>query len=373
MKLRHRLITCTVVLSIAIFLMIWRLPSTSVPPVAVEKPVLSVEIISPQQNIVPQTIMANGNIMAWQEASIGPEANGLRLIDVKVNIGDTVKRGQLLASFATDTIQAELVQSRTTVSEATVALADAAANAQRAKLLKDTGAISAQEIQQLINTERAAQARLDSALALEKIYQLKLKQTHILAPDDGVISAHIATVGAVMPTGQELFRLIRHGRLEWRAEVAEADLIQLKVGQIATLTLSHGETIQGKIRMIAPVVDVQTRNALVYVDLAANPYANMGMFAQGTFTIAQKNALTLPQSAVFIQDGFHFVLTVNASSRVQHIPVKIGQSFANQIEIIEGLTPLSQVIATGGGFLREGDLVRVLDTSTAHREVNHEF
>src|SRR3546814_21156386 len=58
----------------------------------------------------------------------------------------------------------------------------------------------------------------------------------LLAPDDGVISARSATVGAVLPAGQELFRLIRRGRLEWHAEVAASDLAKLKSGQIAHVT-----------------------------------------------------------------------------------------------------------------------------------------
>ena len=60
------------------------------------------------------------------------------------------------------------------------------------------------------------------------LQQLRLRQTRVLAPDNGVISARSATVGAVLPAGQELFRLIRQGRLEWRAEVAAADLARLK-------------------------------------------------------------------------------------------------------------------------------------------------
>ena len=85
---------------------------------------LTVTVASLQPATFPIRVSANGNIMAWQEASIGTEANGLRLTDVKVNVGDTVRRGQSLAIFAADTVEAELAQTRAAVAEADVALAE---------------------------------------------------------------------------------------------------------------------------------------------------------------------------------------------------------------------------------------------------------
>ena len=156
---------------------------------------LTVTVASLQPATFPIRVSANGNIMAWQEASIGTEANGLRLTDVKVNVGDTVRRGQSLAIFAADTVEAELAQTRAAVAEADVALAEAAANAERARLLQESGALSAQQIHQYLSAERTARARLDAARAVEKTQRLRVAQTRIAAPDDGVISARAATVG----------------------------------------------------------------------------------------------------------------------------------------------------------------------------------
>ena len=78
-----------------------------------------------------------------------------------------------------------------------------------------------------------AAARLAAARARQQAAELKLSKTNVLAPDDGVISARSAVVGSLTQTGQELFRLIRGGRLEWRAEVPSADLVKVKPGQIA--------------------------------------------------------------------------------------------------------------------------------------------
>ena len=173
---------------------------------------------------MPLKIAANGNIAAWQEASVGTEANGLRLAEVKVNVGDVVKRGRALPAHARHHRRRARADARPAVAEAEATLAEASANAQRARELQATGALSAQQINQYLTAERTAQARLEVAPAPPRSAAAAPAQTQVLAPDNGVISARSATVGAVLPAGQELFRLIRGGRLEWRAEVSATDL-----------------------------------------------------------------------------------------------------------------------------------------------------
>ena len=209
-------------------------------PAAAPRPALSVTTTQPLSASLPLKIAANGNIAAWQEAIIGTEANGLRLAEVRVNVGDVVKRGQVLATFAPDMMQADVAQIRAMVAEAEAALAEAAVNAKRARELQTSGALSDQQINQFLTAERTAQARLDAQRAQANVQALRLRQTQVLAPDDGVISARSATVGAVLPAGQELFRMIRQGRLEWRAEVAASDLARLKPGMSASVTPAGG-------------------------------------------------------------------------------------------------------------------------------------
>jgi len=334
------------------------------PAAAAPKAALTVTVTQPQPATLAMKVAANGSITAWQEASVGTEANGLRLAEVKVNVGDVVKRGQVLATFAPDTIAADLAQTRAAVAEAEATLAEAAANAQRARDLQTTGALSAQAIAQYLTAERTAQARLEAQRAAAKTQQLRLQQTQVLAPDNGIISARSATVGAVLPAGQELFRLIRGGRLEWRAEVPSSDLVQLKVGQTATIVASGGTAIKGTIRMVAPTVDPQTRNGIVYVDLPAPGPARAGMFARGEFEIGSGQALTLPQTAVLLRDGFSYVLRVDNDSKVAQTKVTVGRRAGDRVEITGGLDAKARVVASGGGFLADGDTVRVVESAT---------
>ncbi|MBS0444929.1 MAG: efflux RND transporter periplasmic adaptor subunit [Proteobacteria bacterium] len=328
------------------------------------KAALSVSVVRPQSGSLPLAVRANGNIAAWQEASIGTEANGLRLADVRVNVGDVVQKGQVLATFAADTVRAEAAQTQAAIVEAEAALAEASANAERARSLKASGAMSESAIGQYLTTERTAKARLDAQRALGQAQQLRLQQTQVVAPDAGVISARSATVGAVLPAGQELFRMIRQGRLEWRAEVASSDLGVLKPGMAVTVTPASGATIAGTVRMVAPTVDAATRNGLVYVDLPAPGQARAGMYAHGEIAVGNSQALTLPQTAVLLRDGYAYVLRVGADAKVSEVKVQAGRRAGDRIEIVSGLDAAARVVASGGSFLSDGDSVHIVDATT---------
>jgi RND family efflux transporter MFP subunit len=329
------------------------------------KPALSVVVTQPQRATLPVSTRANGNVAAWQEASIGTEANGLRLAEVRVNVGDVVKRGQVLATFAPESMQVDMLQTRAAVAEAEATLGDAAANAERAKALRATGALSEATINQYVTAERTARARLDAQRAALQARQIRVGQTAVVAPDAGVISSRSATVGAVLPAGQELFRLIRQGRLEWRAEVASSDLAQIKPGARVTVTPAGGAPIAGTVRMVAPTVDPQTRNGIVYVDLPVPGSARAGMFARGEFEVGNATALTLPQSAVQLREGFSYVFKVGPENKVTQTKIDTGRRFGDRIEVTGGLTPDARVVAMGGGFLAEGDTVRIVDAPAA--------
>ena len=323
------------------------------------RPALTVSIVRPAPADISAKLQANGNVAAWQEASIGAESNGLRLTEVRVNVGDVVRAGQVLATFAPDTIQADVAQSRANLLEAQANAAEAQANAQRANTLSQSGALSAQQIQQYATAAQTAQARVEAAKAMLNAQQLRMKHTQVLAPDSGVISARTATVGAVVAAGTELFRMVRKGRLEWRAEVASSELARIQVGNPVNLTAASGAQVQGKVRMIAPTVDAQTRNALVYVDLPSHADIRAGMFARGEFVLGQRSAITVPASAIVVRDGFSNVFELTADKHVRMVRVQTGQRSGEAVEITSGLTPNAAIVARGGAFLNDGDLVLV--------------
>ena len=336
----------------------------------VAKPALTVAAVVPQRVSLPMRLAANGNIVAWQEAVIGAEGAALRLTEVRVNVGDRVQKGQVLATFAQDTPRADVAQARAALAEAEAAASNAAADAERARTLQASGALSASQINQYLTAEKTAAARVEAARAQAQAQQVRLSQTQVVAPDSGIISARAATVGAVVGGGTELFRLIRQGRLEWRAEVTSTELGRITAGTTAQITAASGARLAGKVRMIGPTVDPQTRAGLVYVDLTSLPgptagSARAGMFARGEFDLGATPALTVPQPAVVVRDGFSYVYRINADNRVSQLKVQTGRLAGDRVEITGGLAPDARLVASGAGFLNDGDLVRVVTAPPA--------
>jgi RND family efflux transporter MFP subunit len=330
------------------------------------RPALTVTTARPATARLPLRLNANGNVAAWQEAVIGSESNGLRLREVRVNVGDVVKKGQVLAVFDADVVNADLAQARAALQEAEANAAAAQSDAQRARALQSSGAMSEQEVTRYLTAERTASARVAAARATLSQQQLRLKYTQVVAPDSGIVSARSATVGAVAGVGTELFRMIRQGRLEWRAEVTAAELPRMKPGLKAQVKAASGATVTGTVRTVAPTVDPQTRIALVYVDLppSLSPDAPLkaGMFAGGAFELGESGALTVPNQAVVVRDGFAYVFRLNpgqgADSRVSQVKVTTGRRFGDRVEVTAGLPPDALVVISGAGFLNDGDLVR---------------
>lgn len=321
------------------------------------------------------TIEANGSIQPWQESIIGAEVSGLLLKEVLVNVGDEVKKGQTIAKFSSSTIEAELAQFTATLAEAKANYIEANSNAERARSIKEMGVLSRQQIDQFMSTEAVAKARIESAEANLNVQKIKLNQTVVTAPDAGIISTRTATVGAVANQGQELFRLIRQGRLEWRAEITSSDISKIKTNEPVTLTLPNGQTVNGKVRIVSPSIDNQTRNGLAFVDLPKSA-AKAGMYARGSFHLSQNKALTLPANAIVLREGFAYVMQVKADHRIKQIKVKLARRSADRIEItslkLDDLKDLNaDFVSAGGAFLADGDLVRVVpNTLTTNSSTN---
>lgn len=331
------------------------------------RPALTVTLITAQNEDWPQTLTANGNVVAWQEAVIGAEIANYRITEVRAQVGDVVRKGALLARIADDTVGSELAEAKAAVAELEASAAEARANAERARSLREQGFYSSQLATQYQTAEHTAAARLGAGKARLQAAQIRMDKTAVLAPDDGVISARSATVGSLTQGGQELFRLIRGGRLEWRAEAASADLGKVRAGALVKLTGPGGEVVQGQVRSVAPSVDPTTRNGLVYVDLprstakaGQNPAIKAGVFARGEFELGRVPAQTLPQTALVLREGFAYVFRLEGENRVAQTKVTLGRRQGERVEVLDGLPAGAKVVAAGAGFLADGDVVNVV-------------
>ncbi|HTO56603.1 MAG TPA: efflux RND transporter periplasmic adaptor subunit [Pseudomonadales bacterium] len=335
---------------------------------------LTVSVVQPERADWPELIHASGTIAPWQEAIVGAEVTGLRLSQLLVDVGDEVKKGQLLAQFDDATTLAMVRQSEAAVAEAEANVAEAEANAQRAERLGKTGALSQQDATQYLTRARTAQAQLESARARLHSQKLALEYTRVVAPDDGVVSARKATLGMVAQPGTELFRLVRQNRLDWRAELSGAQLAQVHVGDVASVTLGDGSLVTGKVRQVAPVLDENTRIGLAYVELdragdSANDAtkaqaARAGMYGTGTITLGSRTALTLPSSALVLRDGHEYVFVLGPDNRVALTKISVGRRVGNGVEVSDGLSGDERIVSAGAAFLNDADFVRVVDSGS---------
>jgi HlyD family secretion protein len=344
------------------------------------KSALTVSVTQAESRQFHPSITANGTVAAWQEASVSAEVSGLRLIDINAAVGDIVQKGQVLARFDTATLNADISATQAQLAEAKANSDEARANAERARELAKQGFYSKQAISQTNSQEQASVARLDAAKANLALQQLRLDHSVLRAPDSGVITARNAAIGSVVSAGMELFRLNRQGRLEWRGEVTSSEVPTVKLGSTVTLEDNNtgiSKTIAtGVVRQIAPNLDPHTRNAIVYVDLAASNTLKVGQFVRGKFAGASITALTVPSNSVVLRDGFNYVFVIknslntntntntNTQDRTVHTVVQtkvgLGQRQDNIIEVTSGLSSDAQVVTTGTAFLSDGDTVTVV-------------
>lgn len=325
-------------------------PPTTAQPVAA----LTVTEATARRASWPMTVEASGAIAPWQEASIGTQIGGYQLIDVRVNVGDRVRKGQVLARLDPALLKAEEAQLRASYDQAE-------ANRQRALSLQASGGVSDQDVLQYVTQARTAAA----ALAAKR---LQLRYTSVVAPDDGVISARTATLGAVAPAGQEFFRLIRQGRLEWRGELTAPQLARVISGQQITLDLPDGTHATARVRQTAPSLDERSRLGVVYADIAEGSRARAGMYADGRIEMAEKPAIIVPAQSVVIRDGRNYVLKIARpeAPRVSLQAVTIGRRRGDEVEIVSGLAEGARVVVQGAGFLNDGDVVRLAPNTPAN-------
>lgn len=321
---------------------------------------LTVSLISPVSKPWLDRLTATGNIEAWQLMSIGAEVNGVRVVEVLADVGDSVRKGQLLARLDDAGVRVDLSIQQAVLAEAQANLAQAQLSLARAKKLGGVQVISQQDLLQSETTAKTNTARLAMAEAQIKALELKLHNTHITAPDDGIVAARSASVGALVEGSSELFKLIRAGRIEWRAELRPEQQAKLDIGQAVELRDPLGHLVEGHVRQIAPTADSTSRTSLVYVDVPSSKSLKPGVLATGEFLLPRRMALTVPHTAVVLRDGFNYAMTVGQDGLVKPIKVQIGEQRGSDVEILAGLTSSHRIIASGLGFLHAGDRVKVV-------------
>ncbi len=331
-------------------------------------PSLTVTTTAPLALTVDRVLVVSGSVAAWQEVSLGVELSGNRVADVLVEVGDRVRKGQPLLRLDSRSLAVEARQTEAALLQAQANLALARGESERGALLLTRGLISNADNDQLKANLIRAEAQLSTAEADRDAAQLNLGFATLVAPHAGVISARSVQPGTVVTSGTELLRLIRDGRLEWRADLSERDFTRVREGTAVELTAPDGSVVRGTVRTVSPSIDAQTRTGLVYADLPQPGPLRAGMFAQGRVVFGSGTGTVLPREAIVYRDGIPYIYVVDDGKardpkqvlvKVRQQRVGIGAQQGDYLEVTTTLATDERIAVRGAGFLNDGDLVRL--------------
>jgi RND family efflux transporter MFP subunit len=292
--------------------------------------------------------------------AISAEGEGGRIDAVLVEVGDVVKRGQMLARLDPSVLAPQVQRLAASVEEARAQAALSGAELRRADTMGATGALSQEEIGRRRAAAATDDARVKVATAQLAEAQARLDKAEIRAPANGTVLARSAEVGQMAAPGQLLFRIAGSGDVEMRGQVAERDLAQLSPNQPAKVYLTGlAKPFEGHVRLLGAVIDPQTRLGDIRVALAPSPALRPGAFARGEVVVSRAQRAVLPQTAVLSDSRGTYVFLVNGTNEVVRRPVRVANATPDGIVIAEGLTGNERIITTAGGFLRAGEKVQL--------------
>ena len=313
---------------------------------------------------IARGISVSGPVAAVEEMQLGVELSGLRVTALNVDVGQSVRRGQVLLTIDHRTLDSDLAQANAALREAEAGAALARSNLARGQQLAGGKYISAMQLDELRANRTASEARLGTARAARDAAALRRSFAELRAPASGIVSKRLVQPGQVVGAGQELLRLIKDGRLEWRAELAANQLGAIQPGDVVRLASGDGSAVEGRVRAVSPGVDAATRTGTIYADLPQPGSLQPGTYLEGRIDTGRAQALAVPAAAVVLRDGFPTVFTV-VEGKAQAVRIVQGVREAGFVEVREGLQPGAQVVVEGAGFLGDGDAVRVVPAAAA--------
>jgi RND family efflux transporter MFP subunit len=334
-------------------------PEKSAAAKASELPLVTVVV--PGRSAVETRVAVTGTLSARDELPISVEGEGARIVAVLVEVGDRVKRGQVLARLNNAVVAPQVASLVASLEEARTSADLAAADYRRAQGVASTGALSSEEIERRRAQSANAAARVKVAAAQLAEARARLGRSEIRAPADGVVLTRNAEVGQTASAGGEpLFRLGRGGEIEMRGRVSEGDVGLLAVGQAASVQVTGlREPVAGSVRLLGAVIDPATRLGTVRIALPRNPNLRPGAFARAQVLVSTEQKPIVPQTAVQTDFEGNYVLVVGNGGAVARRGVTISGTRNNGVVVATGLEGTEQVVAVAAAFLRPGEKVRV--------------
>lgn len=356
-----------------------------------KKPAITVTTVA--QRTIRQTLTVTGSLIARDEIMVSAQIDNVRLEQYFVDVGDHVVGGQVLARLDSALLENRLAQNaleiakaQATVKQTEAAIVELEATlveveqaAERARKLKQTGAVSSETLQSRETSLAVTRARLTGqrenlrfaeaskgyAVAQRDEIILSISRAIVRAPASGVVSTRTAKAGQLVGTATApLFHIIRDGAIELEADIVDSRLDALAVGQNVVLTLDGRQPINGKIRLMAPSIDPVTRLGKIRIALDPGQGLRPGRFVTATIDVKTQDSIVVPSTAVFFSTEGPRVQVVS-EDRVKNRPVIAGMRDATGTEILGGLATGESIVVKAGGFLRDGDLITPVSAQKA--------
>lgn len=320
----------------------------------------TVTVIAPGLATVEGTITATGTIAARREMPVGVVGEGGRVVSVPVEQGQWVSAGQVLASIdrSVQSQQARSAAAQVAVSKADAQLAQN--NLDRALKLVERGFVSKADVDRLMATRDAAQARVEVSQAQYNELLARNARLNIVAPAAGLLLERNVEPGQTVGAGSGvLFRIAKGGEMELQARVGEADLARLSTGVSANVVpVGTNQTYVGQVWQVEPTIDPTTRQGIARIALNYAPGLRPGGFATASINSGTVLAPILPESAIQSDSDGSYVFIVGKDNKVQRRSVEIGLVTERGIAISKGLDGVEQVVLRAGGFLNPGETVK---------------
>jgi RND family efflux transporter MFP subunit len=337
---------------------------------AVHTPVATaqaVSVIQTQLRPFEPIISLNGEARPVRDIQVAAPATGVRILQLLVDEGDTVREGQAMARLDSNLAQAQTRAAQASVAEAQSAAVRARGEYERAESIRDSGALSTEAIEQRRAAAIAADARLAAARAQLQEVNARLGGGYVRAPASGLVIDRMAEIGRSVD-GQVLFRIAAGNDLEVAAQVAEGDALALEVGQPATFTLVDGSTVTGTLRRGPASIDSRTRTGEALFALPSDTRVRAGMYLRGEAQLPQRGVLAVPQSSVLYDNGQAYVYVLDQQNHVHRNDVEIGARDGDWVEVVSGLELNQRIVGAGAAFLQDGEEVRTLTPHAATPE-----
>lgn len=350
---------------VAVAALVWAKRGPDPDKDALKEPIPLVTVMVADMQSVTSTVTFTGALAARYDMPIGAEGEGGRIVEVLVEVGDEVKKGQLLARLDQSLLRPQVARLQASLEQARAQAALSLAEFHRVQRMEAIGALSVEEIERrrAASVTDAAKVRVAAAELAET--SARLIKTDIRTPQSGRVLTRTAEVGQTANPGVALFRVAGDGEIEMRGWIAERDVAALSVNQSANVYLTGiVAPFKGKVRLLGAVIDPSSRQGEIRVALQPDPALRPGAFARGEVMVSQAQRTVLPQTAVLSDARGTYVLLVSENSTVKRQPVRIANATPDGIVIAAGLKGNERIIRTAGAFLREGERVKVAPNAT---------